>query len=207
MRFNLPNFEHSEVKSVEQACNVLTQYKEQACVIAGGTDLLVRMKYRALEPKLLVNLKGISSLDRIEEENSGGVIIGALTKLHKIEGSPLIRDRYPIVSQAASRVAHRLIRNMGTIGGNICSDSRCEYYTHSHLFGFEYWPKCFKRGGEFLPYREEGNVLLWTLFSGHCACADRIGCESKNCKSSRRQGDSIRRFLYRSRTSGQYFAV
>jgi len=114
------------------------------------------MKYRALEPKLLVNLKGIASLNRIEEESSGGVIIGALTKLHEIEVSSLIRNRYHVLSQAASKVAHRLIRNMGTIGGNICSDSRCEYYTHSHLFGFEYWPKCFKRGGDFCHIMKKG---------------------------------------------------
>jgi 4-hydroxybenzoyl-CoA reductase subunit beta len=157
MRHNLATFEHLEARSVEEACTILAQHKEEASVIAGGTDLLVRMKYRASAPKLLVNLKSISDLNRIEEKNNGDLVIGALTKLHEIETSPIIKERYSILSQAASKVAHRLIRNMGTLGGNLCSDSRCGYYTHSHLFGLEYWPKCFKRGGDLCHIIKKGN--------------------------------------------------
>jgi 4-hydroxybenzoyl-CoA reductase subunit beta len=168
MRYNLPTFEHYEVKSVEQACSILAQHKERACVIAGGTDLLVRMKYRASEPNVLVNLKGVSSLNRIEEGSNGEIIIGALTKLHGVETSQFIREKYPVLCQAASKVANRLIRNMGTIGGNICLDSRCGYYTHSHLLGLEYWPKCFKRGGDLCHIMKKGDHC-YARYSGDMA--------------------------------------
>jgi CO/xanthine dehydrogenase FAD-binding subunit len=114
------------------------------------------MKYRASEPKFLVSLRTVPNLDRIEEKSGGEVVIGALTKLHEIEASSLIREKLPILSEAAGKVANRLIRNMGTLGGNLCSDARCEYYTHSHLFGLEYWPKCFKRGGDCCHIMKKG---------------------------------------------------
>lgn len=157
MIHNLPTFERLEAHSIEQACTILAQYQKQASVVAGGTDLLVRMKYRASEPGVLVSLHSVPDLDRIEEKNGGDVVIGALTKLHGIEVSSLIREKFPILSEAAGKVANRLIRNMGTLGGNLCSDARCEYYTHSHLFGLEYWPKCFKRGGDCCHIMKKGD--------------------------------------------------
>lgn len=157
MNQNLSIFEQLDIQSVEEACTVLSKNKEKASVIAGGTDLLVRMKYRASAPKLLINLKNIPNLSLIKEDNNGDIVIGALTKLHEIENSQLIRDRYPILSQASARVANLTIRNMGTLGGNICQDARCEYYTHSHLFGREYWPKCFKIGGDLCHIMKKGD--------------------------------------------------
>ncbi|MGA2463165.1 MAG: xanthine dehydrogenase family protein subunit M [Thermodesulfobacteriota bacterium] len=152
---NLSAFEYVQANSIEQACNLLAGLKKEGRVIAGGTDLLVRMKHRASIPEFLLSLNGIQNLDRIEESEDE-VIIGALTKLHKIQHSCIVRDNFLLLSDAAGKVAHQLIRNMGTIGGNICLDARCEYYTHSHIFGLEYWPKCFKRGGEFCHIMKKG---------------------------------------------------
>ncbi len=85
------------------------------------------------------------------------MVIGALTRLREIEVSPLIQDKYPVLSQAVSKVANRTIRNMGTLGGNLCQDARCEYYIHSHVLGFEHWPKCFKRGGDICHIMKKGD--------------------------------------------------
>lgn len=157
MRHNLPSFEHWNPQSVEEACNVLSKHQEKASAVGGGTDLLVRMKYRASAPRFLVNLKKIPNLSCIEEQSDGAVVIGALARLHDIEVSPLIQAKYPILSQAVSKVANRTIRNMATLGGNLCQDARCEYYIHSHVLGFEYWPKCFKRGGDICHIMKKGD--------------------------------------------------
>ena len=79
MIHNLPSFEHVDAQSIEQACSVLAEKKEQACIVGGGTDLLVRMKYRASAPSVVVNLKKISNLTHIEEKSNGDLGIGALT--------------------------------------------------------------------------------------------------------------------------------
>jgi 4-hydroxybenzoyl-CoA reductase beta subunit len=179
MMHNLPAFEHLEAQSIQQACAILAQHQEQASVIAGGTDLLVRMKYRASEPKILVSLRSVQNLDRIEEKNGTEVVIGALTKLHEIEVSSLIREKFPILSEAAGKVANRLIRNMGTLGGNLCSDARCEYYTHSHLFGLEYWPKCFKRGGNCCHIMKKGDHCYARYSADTATALMALGAKAK----------------------------
>ncbi len=170
MIHNLPAFEHMDAQSVEHACTLLSENKETAGVIAGGTDLLVRMKYRAFTPKVLVNIKMLSNLSQINEASNGDLVIGSLVSLHEIENSSLIRERYPVLSQAAGKVANRVIRNMGTLGGNLCQDTRCEYYTHSHVFGREHWPKCFKRGGDLCHIMKKGD-RCYARFSADMAPA------------------------------------
>lgn len=147
MTENLPTFAFVEASSIEDACSRLAESGEAAQILAGGTDLLPRMKYRAVEPGILISLGKVPGLRGIEKNSDGGIRIGPLTKLHEIETSPLLRQTFPLLSQAASRVANRLLRNMGTLGGNICSEARCDYYNHSNLFSVEYWPRCFKRQG------------------------------------------------------------
>jgi len=179
MRYDLPSFEHVDALSVEEACSILSKNKDKANVVAGGTDLLVRMKYKASVPRVLVDLKKISNLNHIEEKNNGDLVIGALTRLHTIEISPLIRARYPILSQAAGKVANRTIRNMGTLGGNLCHDARCEYYTHSHVFGFEHWPKCFKRGGDVCHIMKKGDHCYARYSADTAPALIAIGTKAK----------------------------
>jgi len=100
----------------------LEKYGEDAHVLAGGTDLLPHMKQRRVEPKHIVNIKGIPELACIKETPEG-IHIGALAKLRAIELSPLINEKLPLLSEAARSVGSVQIRNMGTIGGNICNAS------------------------------------------------------------------------------------
>jgi 4-hydroxybenzoyl-CoA reductase subunit beta len=143
----LPKFEYFEPKTVEEALHLLSQYKGEAKVIAGGTDLLVRMNQSVATPSYLINLKHIQDLNTIIHDHKEGLRIGALTTLHAVETSEIIMEKFSVLAQAASRVASPQIRNTGTIGGNICLDTRCWYYNQSHRWRQSIAP-CFKVGGD-----------------------------------------------------------
>jgi carbon-monoxide dehydrogenase medium subunit len=115
-------FEYHAPKSLDEAVELLEKLGEGAHVLAGGTDLIPHMKQRKVEAKHVVNIKGIPELACIKE-TPDGVHIGALTKLRAIELSPLIKEKTPLLSEAARSVGSLQIRNLGTIGGNICNAS------------------------------------------------------------------------------------
>jgi len=115
-------FEYHAPKSLDEAVELLEKYGEDAHVLAGGTDLIPHMKQRKAEPKHVVNIKGIPELACIKETPEG-VHIGTLARLRAIELSPLINEKFPLLSEAARSVGSVQIRNMGTIGGNICNAS------------------------------------------------------------------------------------
>ncbi len=113
-------FEHLEPKDSAEACALLSRYKEEAKIIAGGTDLLTLMRRKVIRPKYIIDLKAIPGLDYIRRD--GEILkIGALTTLHDIESSQVICAQFPILAGAASKIATLAIRNMGTIGGNLCN--------------------------------------------------------------------------------------
>jgi NADPH-dependent glutamate synthase beta subunit-like oxidoreductase/CO/xanthine dehydrogenase FAD-binding subunit len=116
-------------------------------ILAGGTDILNLLKARSRPrpPKSVVNIKNISGLNQIKEDD-GGLKIGALSKLRDIEESNVIREKYPVLCQAARAVASPQIRNMGTLGGNICQETRCWYYRYpENVF------HCIRKGGKNCP--------------------------------------------------------
>jgi len=120
-------FEHVNARTVDEAASILKSGK--ASVIAGGTDILGTMRFEILPdyPEVLVNLKSITGLDYIKEE-MGVLKIGALTKLEDIAKSDVVQGSYTALAEAAHRTASPHIREMGTIGGNICQYTRCWYY-------------------------------------------------------------------------------
>jgi NADPH-dependent glutamate synthase beta subunit-like oxidoreductase len=124
-------FEHLDTTSLEGATSVLSGYAGKATAIAGGTDLLGTMKdaIHPVYPQALLNIKTIPDLAYIREDNDG-LSIGALTKLHDIETSEAIKERYTVLAEAARAVASPQIRRMGTVGGNICQEPRCWYYRY-----------------------------------------------------------------------------
>jgi len=145
MLYELPKFEHVDVTSVQEALYWLKIHEERAKVIAGGTDLLGLMKDRIRGskmplPEVLINIKTVPELNRITWSEEEGLKIGASVKLCDIERSEIIRSKFSILSKAANGVATPQIRNMGTIGGNLCQRPRCWYF-RSPFFD------CFKKGG------------------------------------------------------------
>ena len=143
----LPKFDRLEAKTIEEACSLLAKYKDKARIIAGGTDLLVAMKRREVNPQYLIDIKAIPNLDRISYSQKDGLVIGALTTLAEIESSSIIRERFPILSSAAHQTGSPHIRNMGTIGGNLCNAAPSADMAPS-LIGLEAKAKIKGLGGE-----------------------------------------------------------
>jgi carbon-monoxide dehydrogenase medium subunit len=118
---HLPKFDYFAPKAIEEVCSLLSKHRGEARVIAGGTDLLAKMKNRRLLPAYLISLKNIPDLDYIRDDGEGVLRIGALTDLESIKNSAVIRRRFGILSQAAGCMGSVAIRNQGTIGGNLCN--------------------------------------------------------------------------------------
>ncbi len=114
-------FEYFEPSTVSESISLLDKYKEEAKVIAGGTDLLVEMKQAHISPKYLINIKTIPGLDYINYDPNEELRIGALTTIRALEKSTEIRQRYPIIYQAVSHFGTISVRNMATLGGNLCN--------------------------------------------------------------------------------------
>jgi 4-hydroxybenzoyl-CoA reductase subunit beta len=133
-------------------------------VVAGGTDLIPSMKQKLFEPEYVLDLRGMGELHGIRPLSDGGVEIGALTTLREIERSGVLRQHYPVLTEAAATVASPVLRNMGTIGGNICLDTRCLWYNQSLT-----WRKgcgfCIKKDGD-LCHVAPGGTKCWATFSG-----------------------------------------
>ena len=118
-----PKFEYLAPQSLEEAISLVSQLGPGCRVMAGGTDLLVLMKEKAIKPEYIVDLKGIDSLDALEYIPEKGLKIGALTTLRSIEKSETVKKYYPAVADSAHYVASTQVRSKGTMAGNICNAS------------------------------------------------------------------------------------
>ncbi len=140
-------FEHITPSSMKTAVALLSEPSTEA--IAGGTDLLGELKARIRSPQRLVNLKALPKLSEIRYSAKTGLKIGALVTLSQIERHPVIREKFSVLAQAASSAATPQLRNMGTLGGNLCQKPRCWYYRHKL---FPCWlkggQKCFAEDGQ-----------------------------------------------------------
>ena len=129
-----------------------------AAVLAGGTDILGEIKEGTISPSALVDISRVEGLNEIQTTGEQGVSIGSLVTLAQIEASPAIQKDYPALAQAAASVATPQIRNVGTLGGNLCQRPRCWYY-RSPLFN------CLKKGGSTC-YAVEGLNKYHSIFGG-----------------------------------------
>ena len=115
------DFDYLEPATVAEACALLKQHGGEAKVFAGGAHLTILMKQGLLQPKSLVNIKKIPELKGIRYDVNEGVIIGALVTHREVETSALVREKFPVLSEAEREVANIRVRNMGTVGGNLAS--------------------------------------------------------------------------------------
>jgi len=143
----MKSFNHINAETVTEAVELLKSNQGRAKLIAGGTDLLSTLKDKILPayPETVINIKTIPNLDHISEDG-GGLKIGALAKMEAIAQSPLIKEKYQLLAQAAEAVATPQVRRMGTIGGNLCQDVRCWYYRYPHSVGGRIF--CYLKGGK-----------------------------------------------------------
>ncbi len=115
----LPDFEYYTPDSVEEACQLLSKFGPKAIAIAGGTDIVVKMKKEVLAPEILVAIGHLPQLKKIEYVPGKGVVIGAGVTHNEVQNSKILQEKYLSVSEAAHQMANNQVRNLGTIGGNI----------------------------------------------------------------------------------------
>jgi 4-hydroxybenzoyl-CoA reductase beta subunit len=164
----LPSFEYLEPKNVQEALEMLADHADQAAVMAGGTDLIVRMKQRLIQPAFLISLKNLRDLNYIRQENDL-IVIGAATPLASLQNSKLIKTHLPALADAASLIGAPSIQHVrGTIGGNLCLQTRCLYYNQS-VFWRSGRPPCHKDHGEIC-YAEENSDRCRSANQSDGAC-------------------------------------
>ena len=165
---SLPEFKLLRPRTLAEAVDYFSKHADLQ-IIAGGTDLIPSMKQRLFTPAYLMDIRRIAEIRGIAVVPGRGTEIGALTTLAEIERSDHIRREYPVLHEAAKVVASPILRNMGTLGGNICLDTRCLWYNQSLTWrtscGF-----CIKKDGD-LCHVAPGGSKCWAVFSGDTPAA------------------------------------
>ncbi|MGD8495230.1 MAG: FAD binding domain-containing protein [Gemmatimonadales bacterium] len=141
----LPPYEYHRPERLDQALELLAVHGDDAMPIAGGTDLVPNMKHKLFTPGHLVSLRGLPELAGVERTD-GGYRIGAAVSLDAVARHPELRDALPSLARACGDISGPQLRRMGTIGGNVCLDTRCTYYNQTYFWrqalGF-----CLKKDG------------------------------------------------------------
>lgn len=160
----LPSFQYLEPASLEEAVAMKAEHGAEAMYVAGGTDLYPKMKRRQMEPKVLIGLSRVEALHGLS--NGDGLTIGAGMTLTEVADHPQIKAYYPALAHAAGLVSSPPLRNAGTIGGNLCVDTRCTYYDQTYQ-----WRKalgfCMKK---------DGDVCWVALSSPRCLAVSSSDC-------------------------------
>ncbi len=155
----LPKFELENPTTVAEAVALLARHGDDAQVIAGGTDLVPNMKHELFTPDVVVSLAGIAELRGVCVRDDGTVCIGAMTTLDDVAASEPVRARALAVTQAAALIAGPQLRRMGTLGGNVMLDTRCQWYNQTHFWrqalGF-----CLKKDGTLCHVVEGGGKCV-----------------------------------------------
>ena len=142
----LPPFEHLAPRHVNEAIDMLASYADEAMLVAGGTDVFPGMKRRLFEPRKLISLGKLAQLQTFSLDDDG-ITLGAGLTLAQIADHPDLLRAYPALTVAAASIATPQLRNMGTLGGNLCLDTRCTYYNQSESWR-ESLGYCMKKDGE-----------------------------------------------------------
>lgn len=159
----LPKFEYRVPRTIAEAVRIMADVGPDAQFVAGGTDLYPNMKRRQQTPKTVISVMRVPELNQITGDSSTGIRIGASVTLTEICEHPLINADYPVVAHAARTISTPILRNMGTIGGNLLLDTRCNYYDQN----FE-WRKginfCLKKDGDVC-WVAPGSSKCWAVQS------------------------------------------
>ncbi|HWH51796.1 MAG TPA: xanthine dehydrogenase family protein subunit M [Gemmatimonadaceae bacterium] len=151
-------FRYERALSIEDAARHLSA--PQTSPLGGGTDLLVAIAEEIVHPSVLVDLRGIAGSEGVSALDGGAVRIGASTRIASIAANPLIRERYRALADACDLVGTPALREMGTLGGNLCQRPRCWYFRRAI--------PCYKNGGDSCPAASGENQYLAILDGGPC---------------------------------------
>lgn len=162
----LPEFDYYAPETLDEAVKLLHENGPEAMIVAGGTDLLPKMKRRQMEPEVLVGLRRIRDLYGVRKREGGGYRLGAMATLTQVSADRRL-EAYPALTHAAGAVSTPQLRNTGTIGGNLCVDTRCTYYDQTY-----HWRTalnfCKKKDGEVC-WVAPGSPRCWAVSSSDTA--------------------------------------
>jgi 4-hydroxybenzoyl-CoA reductase subunit beta len=156
----LPEFEYKRPENLGEILSLLSQYGEEAALLAGGTDLIPRMKMGLIQPKVILSLSAINDLTYVRQEGER-LKIGAFTTIDELQRHPTIGSHYPVLYEAAILTASENIRLRGTVGGNIMQDTRCMDYNQSQAWRGSS-KTCFKMGGSICNAAKKGKRCFAT---------------------------------------------
>ena len=165
----MPKFDYVAPADVKEASRLLAQGDGDAYLLAGGTDLLVSVKQWVIVPKLIIGVRKLEELKGIRHEEGKGLYVGPATRLYQLYDSPVVQSKYPLIAMAAGVVGGNLHQHMGTVGGNLCLDTRCWYYNQTE-FWRESYGLCFKQGGDAC-YVARGGQVCVAAYQGDTAAA------------------------------------
>jgi len=144
---NLPWFDYQAPESISKVCALLAEAGERAAIMAGGTDLIVQMMQRTTVPELVIGLKQIPQLQYLSYSETQGLKIGPMVSLQKLANASVVKDNFPVLAETALMVGAVQHQFMGTVGGNLCLNTRCWYYNQSADWRRSLIP-CHKLGGD-----------------------------------------------------------
>ena len=159
----LPKFSYRTPRTTAEAVRIVADTGPEAQFVAGGTDLYPNMKRRQQMPKTVISVMRLPELNQITGDGGRGLVIGASVTLTDIVENPIIRRDYPVIASAARTISTPILRNMGTIGGNLLLDTRCNYYDQNYE-----WRKainfCLKKDGDIC-WVAPGSSKCWAVQS------------------------------------------
>jgi 4-hydroxybenzoyl-CoA reductase subunit beta len=159
----LPKFEYRVPREIVEAVKIMAATGPEGQFVAGGTDLYPNMKRRQQMPKTVISVMRVPELNQISGNGKSGIRIGASVTLTDIVEHPLINRDYPVIAHAARTISTPILRNMGTIGGNLLLDTRCNYYDQNYE-----WRKginfCLKKDGDVC-WVAPGSSKCWAVQS------------------------------------------
>ena len=163
----LPEFNYVKPKSLQEAARLLAELGNDAMAVAGGTDVYPKMKRGQFNPRHLISLRSLPEIKGIRCEEKDGMWIGAGETLTQVAGNPAVNELVPALAQSAALVSTPQLRNVGTIGGNVFVDTRCNYYDQSFFWrnaaGF-----CLKKDGQICLVAPKSRTCL-AVFSSDTA--------------------------------------
>ena len=159
----LPKFDYRVPREIAEAVRIIAGSGPEGQFVAGGTDLYPNMKRRQQTPRTVISVMRVPELNQITGDGKSGIRIGASVTLTNIVEHPLINRDYPVIAQAARTISTPILRNMGTIGGNLLLDTRCNYYDQNYE-----WRKginfCLKKDGDVC-WVAPGSSKCWAVQS------------------------------------------
>src|SRR5688572_8305853 len=159
----LPEFTFRRPSNAREAAEILAGEGPKTMLVAGGTDLWPKMKRRQMEPRVVVGLRQLSELRGITGSPATGLMMGPNLTLRELERNPLLREYYPAVAEAAHSISSPPLKTMGTLGGNLCVDTRCFYYDQTYE-----WRQsihfCLKKDGDTC-WVAPGSSRCWAVSS------------------------------------------